>query len=178
MPPHISTEWKVCSSAPSKPSRAILTPLLEDARLSWESEHEERHDFLTRILGGAWTKKHKSVSSDAIAGFAKGSVPKAWAVEYGLDHMNSFAFRKYGKEAASALALEWCSRMQYFFDIWQWQEDPDYCYTKSDIDGYEESLEWINWMLNIADDAHHILDRARKMRNMRPSIDAWTYNGL
>ena len=114
---------------------------LESARLSWESEHKESQDFLTRILGGAWTKKHKHVSCDAIAAFAKGNVPRAWASQYGLDKMNSFAFRSYTPQAAGSLALEWCNRMQYFFNIWQFQEDPDYAYSQSDVDGYEETLE-------------------------------------
>ena len=143
---------------------------LEDARLLWESEHEERQHFLTRILGGAWTKKHKRVSCDAIAGFAKGAVPKAWAKQYGLDRMNSFAFIRYSKEAASSLALEWCSRMQYFFGIWQAQENPDYSYTQADVEGYEESLEWIDFMLGIPDDWVHTLERARKLRQMQPLL--------
>ena len=33
---------------------------LEGAWVLWESVHEERQDFLTRILGGAWTKKQKT----------------------------------------------------------------------------------------------------------------------
>ena len=78
----------------------------EGARVLWESEHEERQDFLTLMLGGAWTKKRKHVSCDAIAGFAIGAVPRAWAVLYGLVRMNSFSFRKYTQESASALALE------------------------------------------------------------------------
>ena len=112
---------------------------LEDARLSWESEHDERQDFLTRILGGAWTKNRKHVSCDAIAGFARGAVAKAWAVQYGLDRVKSFSFRRCIKEAASSLAVEWCSRMQYFFSIWHAQEDPDYCFTQADVDGYCKS---------------------------------------
>ena len=89
----------------------------------------------------------------------------------GLDRVNSFSFRKYGKEAASSLAMEWCSRMQYFFSLWQSQADPDYCFSQADLDGYCESLEWIDFMLNIPNDATQTLERARKLRCMCPSIE-------
>ena len=62
--------------------------------------------------------------------------------------------------------------MQYFFNIWQFQEDPDYAYSQSDVDGYEETLERIDFMLGIPDDAIHILERARRLRNMHPPIEA------
>ena len=62
--------------------------------------------------------------------------------------------------------------MQYFPNIWQSQADPDYSYTQGDIEGYEESLEWIDFMLAIPDGAHPICERARKLGNMNPSVDA------
>ena len=104
-----------------------------------QNRHDERQEFLTRILVGAWAKKHKHVLRDAIAGFATGAIAKAWALQYGLDRVKSFSFRRCIKEAASSLAVEWCSRMQYFFSIWHAQEDSDYCFTQADLDEYCKS---------------------------------------
>ena len=38
-------------------------------------------------------------------------------------------------------------------------------------EGYEESLEWIDFMLGIPDDWVHTLERPRKLRQMRPVLD-------
>ena len=72
------------------------------------------------------------------------------------------------KKAASSMALEWCSRMQYFHDIYTAQDDPDFLYTQAELDSYEESLEFVEFMLAIPDDHVLTLERCRKLRRMRP----------
>ena len=141
-------------------------------RDTWEETHESHQHFLTRILGGKWTVTHKRVACDAIVGYARGKEPRAWATRFCLDRVNSFAFKKYTQLAASAMALEWCSRMQHYYEIYLAQDDPDVTYSQEQLDSYSESLEFITFMLGIADDDIATLDRARRLRAIHPATDA------
>ena len=102
---------------------------LEEKRREWELECETSATyFYTSILGGRWTKVHKKKAFDCIIGKARGGAPTTWARRYGLNVEASFAFSKYGDAAASSLALEWCSRMQYFFDMYVVADDSQFEY--------------------------------------------------
>jgi hypothetical protein len=86
-----------------------------------------------------------------------------------LSRVGSFARHdKYEEKAASSMALEWCSRMQHYYDIYAAQDDPDFLYTQEQLDSYEESLEFIDFMLAIPDEYVVTLDRCRKLRAMKP----------
>ena len=76
--------------------------------------------------------------------------------------------KKYEEKAASSMALEWCSRMQHYYDIYAAQDDPDFLYTQEQLGSYEESLEFIDFMLAIPDEYVLTLDRCRKLRAMKP----------
>lgn len=136
-------------------------------------EHEEIRgdqgsDFTTKILGGEWTRTHKKKAFDAAIGIAVGGAPRAWCRKYGLNIEASFAFKKYGNDAATAMALEWCRRMQHFYDIYVLHGQDDHIYSGKELQSYEEALDWVNFLC--ASDVEAALwDRAESIRQLRPA---------
>ena len=47
------------------------------------------------------------------------------------------------------MALEWCRRMQHFFDIHKAQECGDYIYSTHDLGSYAEGLEWVSYLCDL-----------------------------
>eukprot|EP00973_Karenia_brevis_P059838 8328852-Karenia_brevis.AAC.1 len=45
------------------------------------------------------------------------------------------------------MAVAWCHRMQYFFDLWQQQDEDFYIYTDRDHASYKETLEFVDLQL-------------------------------
>lgn len=95
--------------------------------------------FNTTILGGAWTKKQKSVSYDVVKGYAMGKQVSQWCERYSLPQSASFYYSRYGNSLASGLALYWCQRLEYFFAIWESQPDEHYVFSESDLAGAPEA---------------------------------------
>lgn len=152
----------------------IITKAWEDLaekRREWELAGGSAHDdFFTRVLGGAWTATHKKKAFDAVAGMARNSVAKTWCRRYGLNIEASFSLAKYGESDAPMLALQWCDRMQHYFLIYKANGAGDYHYTDEDMESFEESLDWVNFVLDSGPESP-IWDRAMAIRNLRPLKD-------
>ena len=58
---------------------------------------------------------------------------------YSVPKLASFTLKKYGEEAASSLALFWCKKMQFLYDVWCNQEDEDYVDTPEDVAASNDS---------------------------------------
>ena len=58
-------------------------------------------------------------------------------------------FIRYDQHPASCMALEWCRRVQHFYDIYTGQDDPDFENSAEELESYEESIEFIDLMLAI-----------------------------
>jgi hypothetical protein len=93
------------------------------------------HDFYICVRGGAWTLENKGVAGDTCVGQARKGQPTEWARRYGLNVQASFAFSRYGREAAARLATEWCLRMQHFYDVWC-AAGHQHVYTATELDSY------------------------------------------
>ena len=122
----------------------IELELLKD---EWRNKDHDDLDFHTRLLCGKWTKKHKGKLADACAYLARGKFVKEWCSYYGFPRSRAFYFSKYGTEEAHILADALVRRAQYFYDIYMAQEDDWYVFTPEDISGYEDTLEFVNWLL-------------------------------
>ena len=68
------------------------------------------------IRGGADTRKRKGVSHDTFRGAAHG-LAKDWCAYYCHQDTKSYSMRKYGEEIVSVLALEWCRKLQFYYDL-------------------------------------------------------------
>jgi len=179
MPASASTGGARSSSA-SGTSRAQPQEASDEAiALAWAALDKKRRevhlegmflgdDFQVKVLGGKWTLEHKSTAFDAIAAMARKGLPFAWCRAYNLNVEASFSIRKHGEEAARVLAVEWCKRMQFFYDIYKLADEPDFVYSPAQLSSYEEELEFVEFVLNagVHDPAW---PRAMAIRSLAPS---------
>ena len=76
---------------------------------------------------------------------------------------------KHGDECASALAIEWCRRMQFWFDMWcSGAAGGDYSYTELDILSYEESARFLYLLQRLPSGA--FAQRAAQVRDVIPRV--------
>lgn len=142
---------------------------LEAKRRQWSLEEErEGEDFTTNILGGEWTRKHKGKAFDAIKSAAGGGAPSLWCRLYGLNVEAPFSFNKFGEAAASTLALQWCKRMQHFYNIYLRHDAPEYVYSDKELESFQEDEEWVAFVRD-ASAKPETWKRAVKIRSVRPS---------
>jgi hypothetical protein len=133
--------------------------LLEAKRAEWRRELSTTpENFKTSIAGGAWSMASKGLAADSVKAAASGSAAKDWRRRYGFPQAASFAYKKYTEKVATALALYWCQRLQYFFDLSKALPE-GYAYTEGDVQGapgVEEvsrlledvvrtSPDWLRW---------------------------------
>ena len=116
---------------------------LTEKRKTWSSAYAvSTSAFHTELRGGRWTRAVTGKSFDAIS--AKPCLPesKEWCAACHMPLQASYALQKYGEHWAGTLALQWCSKMQYLFDVARslpagqavtpdildaYTEDPGYC---------------------------------------------------
>jgi hypothetical protein len=101
------------------------------AKLSAEAYEPPTH-FHTSILGGAWTASHHGLPYDNFKAYCSGAQPTEWCRRHFGIQQATFAIRKFGDEAAAAMALYWCHRMEYFYGLGQPSWPAEYSYTASD----------------------------------------------
>jgi hypothetical protein len=109
-----------------------------DARRAWELEGVPAgSDFTTEVRDWAWTQAQAGKAYFCIAGQAAKGDPAGWCRKYQLSPQISFSARVYGQKVATALAVEWCRRLQFFYDLYKAQPAPAFTYTKA----HKESLQ-------------------------------------
>ena len=84
------------------------------------------------IHGGKWTASTQRVPFDSIKTYAQRGEPYEWCKRYSLSVAASLSFNKFGDRAASSLALYWCQRMQYFYNLYLVAGQGDYQFTAED----------------------------------------------
>ena len=84
----------------------VVWAALAAKRRAWAHEvlPHGNDDFITSVLGGAWTARHKGTAADCVIGQAKGAAV-AWCKAFTLSQISSYSFQKYIEGIASALAL-------------------------------------------------------------------------
>ena len=45
------------------------------------------------------------------------------------------------------LTKEWVNRSHYFFSLWVQSDDEDFRYSPEHAEGYEDSIEFVDWLL-------------------------------
>ena len=113
-------------------------------RSEWHdaTEATTREDFVSTIRGGSWTKANKGLVADTVQSKAKKGLPQIWCRQYGMNIMASFAFSRYGEPAAVQLSVEWCRRMQHWFNPWLANDDTHYQYVEEDLASYCPKPDW------------------------------------
>ena len=105
---------------------------LGDKRKEWELEGiPAGADFTTEVRDWAWTQAQAGRAYFCIAGQAAKGDPTAWCRKFQLNTSISFSAKVYGQKVATALAQEWCRRLQFFYDLYKAQPSRDFVYTKA-----------------------------------------------
>ena len=100
---------------------------LEEKRKEWAAEAPVQGDsFAVEVVDWAWTKGQAGRAYLCIEGRAAKGDATAWCRRYQLNAYTSFSAKLYGEEVARALAVEWCRRMQHFFDLYRCQPARDF----------------------------------------------------
>jgi hypothetical protein len=89
--------------------------------------------FKTTLLGGTWTKQYRGMVCERTRAFSVGKDAEAFCTKYSLPSNMSFTFLKYGEPLAGALAVYFCRRLQYFFDLAQNSGSASYEFTPDDF---------------------------------------------
>jgi len=93
------------------------------------------------LRGGQSTFAKKGVVADCCAAKAKGPA-KEWARRFGLNQMVSLAFARHTEDSAARLCLEWCRRMQHFYNLWVAKGDTQAQYTEAELASYQADPAW------------------------------------
>jgi hypothetical protein len=105
---------------------------LGDKRKEWELQGTPAGaDFTTEVRDWAWTQAQAGKAYFCVAGQAAKGDPTAWCRKYQLNVSISFSARVYGQKVATALAQEWCRRLQFYYDLYKAQPSRDFVYTKA-----------------------------------------------
>ena len=94
-------------------------------------------------------------------------VPREWCDRYKLPKSITLSVPRIGDSAAATIALEWCSRLQHYFNIWHAQPNEAYTYSAADIVSYEESVEWRSFVAGLEPGSPAAL-RAETVRLLAP----------
>ena len=111
--------------------------MLYEKRGQMASVAPASYDFVWSVP--AWTHMHAGVPYDSFRGQAHNGDPKAFCVFYKLPKSATFAISQHTEFLAQEMAVEWCSKLQYFYDLWVAQgSQADYDFDPESVQGYQE----------------------------------------
>ena len=79
------------------------------------------------------------VGCQLIATEPKKGPPREWCKQYSLSQSASFRCSVLGDPESLTLAVQWCEKMQYLYNIYKAQPDAKYVYTREDVTSYIET---------------------------------------
>ena len=131
-------------------------------------------DFVYVVRGGTWTAEHVGLPYDSFRGEARGGEAKRFCDRFKLTKTATFAIRLYTEALAQELAIEWCTRRQFFYDLWDAGGRPaDFQFSAEDIASYVERLAFSE---AAAVAGPRCLVRVNQIRAERPCrVDAWRW---
>ena len=142
---------------------------LQQKRLQWDTEGAAQgDDFRVWIRGGAWTAKHRGMAYDNVMASPKPGLPIQWAVRYKVGQSAAFSIPLYGEHSGHMMAMEWCRRLQHFYDIHAAQPNEEYEYSAAEYASYQEDLEWVTFLCGL-DIASPTWERASAIRSLVPT---------
>jgi hypothetical protein len=146
-----------------------LARLREDVA---EEAHAEMY-FYARVRGGRWTAANRGVTADAISGYARGGIARAFCDIYNFPKEMSFFFRRYGDEGSRMLTNEFRKRGDYFCDLWVSSTLDDFVFTQQMLDDYTDAFEFIDWLCAQPMDSPSFA-RGNELRLLGPKL-GWSF---
>ena len=121
-----------------------LFEALEDKRKEWAagSTEDGKAPFRLSFCQGEWTLAHLGKPWDAVKGYASGKQIAQWCRKYHLPLSARYDNGLYGNDGCFLFAKAWVSKMTYFYNLWKSQDNENYSFTKDDLDGWSESVEF------------------------------------
>ena len=120
----------------------------------------------TRILGGRWLERRSGKADDHAAAMPRGQVPREFCRLYGFPVKKSFAFAKYGVEAANTLAVEWARQGEFWCAHWVSEGGGNNYHFPVGMQN-EEDLDFLGWLL-LQDATSALWERGQEARQWRP----------
>lgn len=138
-------------------------------RREWEAQGLlQGEEFVTFLKGGQWTARHKGKAFDTLVGQAKRGHVTRWCNMHQLKKVVSFSLALYGEGPATAMALEWCRRMQHFYDLWVNSPGSAYSFSPSDMDAYQPGEAFTNMKAELPP-SHPAWVRVQAIESMFPT---------
>ena len=94
-----------------------------------------------RAASAARSSKDLGVGESVGAEAPKG-LPRTWVIRYSLPQSASFSVSVLGISNAASFAVEWCTRMVFFYAIWLAQDDHIFVSSAVDKQSYVPGVEW------------------------------------
>lgn len=137
---------------------------LQAQRQEWQAAPlPEAEHFETAWQSGNWTWGDRDKVYDACVARAKPGAPKQWCTQYNLPKFATYSCDLRGPDTALALSMEWCARMQHYYDLGHSQLQ-GYVYTRADKASYKPSQAWT--------DLVHSLPSVGKTRDRANAIES------
>ena len=105
---------------------------------------------------------------DASVAKAKPGAPKQWCTQYNLPKLATYSIDLHGPEIALALSMEWCARMQHFYDL-RHSQLQGYVYTRADKASYKPSQAWAD-LVHSLPSVGKTRDRANAIESLFPGV--------
>ena len=141
-----------------------LSATVPSSTTSMEEGFFVRYRCASRAGVASSTDAGGSIGAEAAKGPAR-----AWVIRYGLPQSTAFAVARYGSDAATRLAEEWCRRLAYYYGLWRrCGEDPEHIFTDAEIGSYEALPEWHEFFVSL-DPSDVARERAMDINSLAPS---------
>ena len=143
---------------------------LEQRRQEWANAPSEVGDhFSVQLRGGDLAPQRKAVPYESVVAIAKAGAPRKWAETYHMGRQISFGVKRFGPAAAHGMALEWCRKCEFYYQMWHSQGEQNYMYTPADLASYEEDYDWTSFVTNL-DVESPTWHRASQVMAMQPRL--------
>lgn len=152
---------------PGNPVDRVWAAILEQQRREQHENTPYAGDDFTTCLKSQYIGP-EVWESDRVIAQAKHGSASVFCNLYKLSKTASFSYSRYLETGSLKLALEWCRRMQFLYNIWQDQSTARYVFTAVDLAGYRPTLEWESFVASLPASGH-LRDRALIVQSITPS---------
>ena len=142
---------------------------LAQKRLEWEVQGPVQGDaFAVEVVDWAWSQGQAGRQYHCIEARASKGDATSWCRKYKFPPKVSFSVKLYTEPVASALAVEWCRRLQFFYDLYRCQSVKDFQYTPAHKESLKDSDAFL-LMKTTLPNVGKAVERARAIEGLSPA---------
>ena len=141
---------------------------LSQKRLEWDVQGPVQGDaFAVDIVDWAWSQGQAGRQYHCVEARASKGAATSWCRKYKFPPKVSFSVKLYTEQVAMALAVEWCRRLQFFYDLYRCQPVKDLEYTPEHKASLTDSDAFL-LMKTTLPNAGKAVERARAIESLFP----------